>query len=208
MAVQSQIFDRRSFLAVLGLENHAFNQRAYRGEIALAFGLSKPGHVNEYGELDMFAVMLTFFIAHFLKIDMANAAGLVREHWRKWLNGLAQTERMARRPYNEKPCFVVATNPDKSKIEVAVGPCQETIAKVDGADMVAFPLPLDVMLKELRRGAKEAGINLPKVLTPAAPDSPEYAQWISDIEDYRQFAANRRTSRKRAPARKRQLLTT
>jgi hypothetical protein len=60
MVVHGRIFDRRSFLAALGLENHAFNQRAYRGEIALAFGLSKPGHVNEYGELEVFAVMLTF----------------------------------------------------------------------------------------------------------------------------------------------------
>ena len=73
-----------------------FDQRSYRGEIALAFGLSKPAFQNSYGEIDLVAAALTYHITNQLKIDMATAAGLVRQHWREWLAPRSGARRKAK----------------------------------------------------------------------------------------------------------------
>src|SRR5262249_48058941 len=140
MVIQSEVYSRDVFLSVFGIDTNAWTQRAYRDEVALAFGLSRPAHLNEYGELDMFATMLTILIALFIKIDMGRAAQEVRSHWSQWLRGLAKVERVKGRAiYSEGECFVVAANPDKTRIEVEVGPCQEAMDDISnrcGPDMV------------------------------------------------------------------------
>lgn len=200
MRIQSEVYSRDEFLSVFDIDTSAWTQRAYRGETAMAFGMASPVFTNQYGELDMFATTLTFYIAYFLKIDMKRAAGLVRDTWREWLEGLAKVERMKIHRAIEGICFVLARSSDKNKIDAIVGPCEEVIDEVTRAGMVPFPLPLDFVVKELRKGAKKAGVSLPKTLTPAAFGSDEYERWIADIENYRRVAASRRNTRKKAKA--------
>lgn len=130
MAIQNEVYSRDVFLSVFKIDTNAWTQRGYRDEVALAFGLSRPAHTNEYGEVDLFATELTILIANFIKIDMKRAAGLVRDYWREILDGLAKAERVkGRAVYSEGIRFVVASNPDKTRIDVAVGPYEETINK-------------------------------------------------------------------------------
>src|SRR5262249_121009 len=189
--IQSRIFGREIFLAILGIVPSTFDQRSYRGEIALAFGLSKPAFQNSYGEIDLVAAALTYHITTQLKIDMATAAGLVRQHWREWLEGVARAERLKPGAYTKSMCFVVAGGTgDKEKIKAKVGPCDEVMNELGGAGMVPFPIPLDVVVRLLRRWAKDLKIDLPRPLTPD-PDSDSWKTWIANIEDYRQFATSR-----------------
>ncbi|MGY4253641.1 hypothetical protein ACVI1L_000709 [Bradyrhizobium sp. USDA 4516] len=184
-------------MSVFDTDSNAWTQRAWRDEVALAFGLSKPLLHNQYGELDMFAVALTVLISNYIKIDMKRSAALVREHWRGWLDGLARAERArGRTVYSEGICFVIATNPDKTLIKAAVGPCEDVINEMGGGEMVPFPFPLDLVERQLRAAARKAGVSLPKSLTPGPPDTEAYRKWITDIETYRQIAATRRTGRK------------
>jgi hypothetical protein len=196
--IQTMNFGRDVFLSVLGIESNAWNQRAYRGEVALGFGLARPGHVNSYGEIDLLAGMLTVLITHFVKIDMKQAAELVRNHWLAWLEGVAGAERLKRSAYSEGICFVIATDADKQKINVAVGPCEKAINETGGADMVPFAMPLDLVVRRVRTSAKEAGLSLPKQLTPGLPDSRDFKKWIADIEAYRKFANMKGGGRKKA----------
>jgi hypothetical protein len=200
--IQAMSFGRDMFLGVFGIENSAWTQRSYRGEVALGFGLARPGHVNSYGEIDVFAMALTVFIALHVKIDMKQAAELVRDSWLAWLEGLARTERLKRSAvYSEGICFVVAANADKTKIEVAVGPCQKTMDEIGRPDMVLTPIPIDLVVRWVRIGAKKAGLSLPKQLTPGLPDSDEFKKWIAEIEAYRKFASMRGSGRKKAKVR-------
>jgi len=199
MRIQSEVYSRDEFLSVFNIDTSAWTQRAYRGETAMAFGVASPVFTNQYGELDMFATTLTFYIAYFLKIGMKRAAGLVRDKWREWLDGLAKTERIKDRAvYTEGICFVVASNPDKTKIEAVIGPCEEVMNELGCAGMVPFPIPLDLVVKELRKGARKAGVNLPKSLTPGAPDSDIYKKWIAEVENYQRFAATQRGGKVKA----------
>jgi len=208
MSIQAMKFGRDVFLDVFGIERSAWTQRTFRGEVALAFGLSRPGHVNSYGELDLFAFVLATVIAFHVKISTEQAAELVRKFWHEWLEGLARTERLPRGAAPlEGDCFVIAANEDKTKIEAKVGPCAETIvamSKMADADMLTHPMPLDVILRWFRRDIKKAGLNLPKKLTPGLPESPEFKQWIAEIENYRKFALMRggsaRAKKRKEPA--------
>jgi hypothetical protein len=64
------------------------------------------------------------------KVDMQQAAELVREYWREWLEGLAVAERLKpSTAYLEGICFVAATDVSERKITtVEVGPCKEVMA--------------------------------------------------------------------------------
>src|SRR6516164_6882345 len=92
--IQKRIFGRDMFLGILRLESNAFSARAHRGEVALAFGLSKAAFQNSYGEIDLVAAALTWGIMSCVQIDMATAAELVRMAWREWLYGVAKQERL------------------------------------------------------------------------------------------------------------------
>jgi hypothetical protein len=204
MMVHARIFGRDDFLRVLGMHPNAWNQRSYQGETALAFGLAKPGHMNEYGPLDLVAVALTQMITNSIKIDMKVAAGLVRKHWQEWLDGLARAERSTAAASNKRCFFVVATNSDKTKVFAAIDVLQKAIDKVDGPDMVPFCLPLQLVLNKLRAAAKAAKVDLPKLLTPD-PDTEAYDEWLEAIEEHRQAArmkAKAKTKAKRAKANK------
>jgi hypothetical protein len=136
-------------------------------------------------------------ITHFVKIDMKQAAELVRNHWLAWLEGVARAERLKRGPYSEGICFVIATDADKEKIKVAVGPCERAINEIGGVDMVPLAMPLDLVVRRVRTSAKGAGLSLPKQLTPGLPDSDDFKKWIADIELYRKFASMKGGGRKK-----------
>jgi hypothetical protein len=111
------------------------------------------------------------------------------------LDGLAKVERMkARDAFNNGICLVIAISPDKT-IKAKVGPCEKTFNELCDDTTLPMPIPLDFILKRLKKAAREARVNLPKPLTPE-PGSEAYRKWIAEIENYRRFAATRRTGRK------------
>jgi len=209
--VQKRIFGRDEYLGVFGLDTNAFSARTHRSETALAFGLSKPAFQNSYGEFDLVAGMLTFFIVNLVQIDLAAAAELVRMAWRAWLWGIAKTEHLPPgAPYSEQFCFVVAKDVNRKSIEdIEVGLCQEIIDEITARDsnLVPIPVPLDMVLRQLRKQAGKRKLILPKPLTPnpdpsdssevgemkikGRPVSKAYEAWVREIEDYREFAIAR-----------------
>ena len=210
MTIQAMNFGRDTLLDVFDIESTAWKQRSYRGEVALGFGLGKPAHTNQYGEIDLVAVMLTVAIGFVLKIDMGQAAEIVRDYWKEWLSGVADAERLKRgTPYSERPCFfIIADTDSREKIDVMVGPCEKTIKDISG-DKTATSIPIDAVVSKVRMLAKKAGLTLPSKLTPGPAVSVEFKRWITDIESYRRFANMRDDGRKAkkqdSPARKRLL---
>jgi hypothetical protein len=210
--IQAMNFPRGVLLDVFGIEGNAWHQRQHRGEVALAFGLAKPVFANEFGELDVFAVGLTLLIVILAKVDMKEAAELVREYWREWLEGLAVAERLKPSTYLDGIGFVAATDVNERKIvAVEVGPCKEVMEHLGGEDVVPNGIPLELAARRVRAMAKQAGHSLPRYFTPGDPQSDEFKQWLAEIERYRQIASMKgggRKAKKQAPTRKRQLLTT
>jgi hypothetical protein len=208
--IQKRIFSRDVFLSILGVDSNVYSARAHRGEVAVAFGLSKPAFQNSYGEIDLVAAMLTFFIINLVKIDMAAAAELVRRNWEHWLYGIARTEHLeSGAPYSKSWCFVVSMNMDRTSIEgVEVGICQKVIDAIADRDdnLVPIPVPLDLVVRQLRRQASRKKVVLPKPLTPDPGEgevvSDAYETWLREIEDYVKFAETRSGGATRVKKRK------
>jgi len=210
--VQAMNFARGVLLDVFGIEGNAWHQRQHRGEVALAFGMERPVFANEFGELDVFAVGLTWLIVILAKVDMKEAAELVREYWREWLEGLAFAERLKpSTTYLDGICFVVATDVSEQRIvAVEVGPCKDLIERLGSRGLVPNAIPLDLAARKVKAMAKLAGHKLPKYFT-RDPKSDEFKQWIAEIEHYREIASMKgggRKAKRPTPARRRQLLTT
>jgi hypothetical protein len=90
----------------------------------------------------------------------------------------------------------------KTSIEdVAVGPCQKTLDEIAARNnnLVPIPVPLDLVIRNLRNRTKK--LDLPRPLTPA-PDTEAYEQWLTEIEDYRNFAIARVGAAARAKKKK------
>lgn len=215
--IQAMNFPRGVLLDVFGIEGNAWHQRQHRGEVALAFGQSRPVFTNEFGELDVLAVGLTLLIVNLAKVDMKQAAELVRDYWREWLEGVAMAERLKpSTAYLDGICFVVATDVSEQRIMVVeVGPCNEVMERLGGGDVVPIPIPLDLAARRVRAMAKKAGHSLPRYFTRGLPESNEFKQWIAEIERYREIASMKGGPRKAkkqkasdSPTRKRQLATT
>jgi hypothetical protein len=189
--IQAMNFGRSVLLGVFDIDSNAWNQRAHRGETAMAFGFAKPVFANQYGELDLLAVGLTLLIAVLVKIDMATAACLVRDYWCEWLEGVADAERLKpSTAYLEGICFVVATDASEEKIVVVeVGPCNKIMERLGGGDIVPYPIPLDLVVRRVRALARKAKLSLPKYFTPGPSKSDEFKKWIAEIEDYRRIAS-------------------
>src|SRR5262249_41740340 len=131
--IQTMNFGRDVLLRVLGVESNAWDQRAYRGEIALGFGLARPGHANCYGEFDLVAATTAAMTTDFVNIDRKKAAALVRDHWLPLLEGVAVAEQLNKNAaYSHGVFFVIATNANKEKIRVAVGPLEQAINATGG----------------------------------------------------------------------------
>jgi hypothetical protein len=193
--LQTMNFGRTTLIKFFGVESKAWALRSIRGEVALGFGLAKPAFTNQYGEIDLFSIALSVLIARLVKITMGQAAQLVRDNWRPTMEGLARAERMKpSAPASSGVCFVIGSDPDKTKIKVEVGRCESAIDAI-GADMVPHAIPLDLVLSRVRAAAEEVGLSLPEPLTPGPPESREFKKWIAAAEDLRRFAKMKGTTR-------------
>jgi len=201
--IQTMTAGRAVLLKVFDLDSNVWNQRIFRNEVGLAFGLTRPGFANTYGEIDFYAIMLTITIARYF--GMKTATAFVINYWRRWLEGLALAEhtKRARRGANhlEEICFVIGVDAEGGS-EVEIGECEKIYNKFVGAGMLAFPIPLDLVLRRLRNAAKKAGVSLPKQFTPGDPESPEFQQWIEEIKQYTKFAEMRGGGASRVKKRK------
>ena len=197
MRIQQKDYPRDIFLRVLGVEAGAWTQRTHRGDTSVAFGLPRVAHTNQYGELDIFSAALTIITAFHVKLDMGTVSEQVRKFWAELTEGLARSERLKPGRYLESWCFVVATsNLDKSRVEAAVGPCEEVMTSLDRSDVVLHPIPLDLVAQQVRERAKKVGVTLPKFFVPHEPDSAGYREWMAEVANFRRFA-NTRGDRKK-----------
>jgi len=61
----------------------------------------------------------------------------------------------------------------------------------DKADDAPFFLGMSFVLRHLRKNARQAGIDLPKHLTPNPKDEAAYDNWRRQIDDHRHAAGER-----------------
>jgi hypothetical protein len=188
--IEKQTYDRDQFLSVFDWTKAIWDQRGYRNENALAFGLSKAGRVGEYFANDMLATALTIIINRVLKIDGQRIAALVMENWEPLLENIAREERIpGPRAMSKRYCFVIGLTEDRKRIRAEVGVCEDVIDKFTG-DMTPHALPLDLLLRKVREAAKEANppVKLPKYFTPAEPGTEAWTAWIAEIKEHRRLA--------------------
>ena len=209
MIIQGKIYDRGEWLRLLQMNPNTFNQRQHKGEISLALGLSRPAHMNEYGPLDAFAVVLTNTLARRGKVDLKTATEVVRAHWLDWLKGVAIAERAKGASKSEEICLALGATFDGLQTSfgasAGVGPRSVAVDMVvrSGDHSTIYVVELKQVLSELRANAAEAGVELPKMLTPAPPAAEEFEQWLAQIEQHRQYAATKAKYRRPTKAPKR-----
>jgi hypothetical protein len=185
--IHQTIFGRAALLRSFGIPDNAWDQRASRGEVALAYGLARPVHMNEYGENDLLAVGLQLMAGR--HVGHRLAAQAVRDSWRAWQAGIAVAERQKPKGFTEGVCFVIG---DDTRVEV--GPCQVAVDKL-GSASVPFIIPLDLLLRRVRGATEEVGLDLPEHFCPGLPTSAEFKRWLVDIEAYRAAALGKRRAR-------------
>jgi hypothetical protein len=209
MLLNTEVYSRDPFLRVVDMQTSAWTQRQYKNEVALGLGLWRPVHVNEYSALDMLTVAQTGFLNNHASISLAEAAALCRLHWQAWTAGIAEVERSkdVDEPFHllgatgDPVCFVVGAGvSDKQKVVGVVGKMKWAIKKVDDPDMALTVLPLHIVIRAVKSRAGRVGVVLPKWFVPAAPNTPEFADWMGLVEEYRRFALTRRAKKAKEPA--------
>jgi hypothetical protein len=198
--LQARILSRAEFLRLLEIKGTTLDQRAFKGEIAFAFGCPIPAHTGEYLPLDALAVLLTSMLNAYAKIELKWAATAVREHWDKCLQLLQRAEREAG---GEELFFAVGTTIGGKQI-VEVGTAREAAKKIEAAlgetgDSLVnvFFMSIQRVLRQLRANARIFKVNLPEHLT-VQPDDPDYEKWRDQIENYQRLAAAKFKARAKA----------
>jgi hypothetical protein len=187
----------------VNLQSNAWNQRTFKSETPLGYGLAKPAHQNEYGWMDVIMVGVTNMVNVHARIGLAKSAELLRDYWKELTIGIAATERaMDVAAWSEQIHFLVAVGyTDKKKVVAAVGKLQEAINKVErDALVLSIPvvLPLQLVVRGVRSRAREEGITLPKLFTPAEPNTAAFDEWLGLINEYRRFARMKEKAKARA----------
>jgi len=191
-------FDRDAFLALIQTKSTTLAQRQHVGEQALAFGLSKPAHVNEYHYLDAFAAIFSSILNRWAALPLREAAEIVRVTWDGWLTLLIRAESD---PRNEQYVAVIRTSLDAPP-HIAMGSAEDIGKKAPPSETAPLMIPMSFLLRQLRANAAAAGIDLPKRLTVDPSDAQAYANWRRDIDALREAAGMRdaRVTKVKTPA--------
>jgi len=178
--------DRDAFLALIQVKSTTLAQRQHMGEQALAFGLSKPAHVNEYYYLDGAAAILASMLNRWTGIDLKPSAEIVRQTWDDWLTLLIRTESF---PHIEQFVCVARTSLDRSEPpHIAMGEASDIGKVLPPGETAPCMISMRLLLRQLRVNAAAAGIDLPKRLTVDPKDKVAYANWRRDIDALREAA--------------------
>jgi len=192
---------RTEFLAITKLRPATFDQRVKVGEFCFAFGCRRTAHVNEYTLWDVVAFLLTSMIHAFSGLELKPSADIVCERWDDWLPLLVKTEHFPPPKHAQQFICIAWTSLDRSQPpRVLFGDHAEIAKALSAAWVVPTFVGMSFVLRSLRVNAAEAGIHVPKYLTPNPDDKPAYANWRRQIEDHRQAAGERVAKVKLAPA--------
>jgi len=178
---------RDAFCALIGVKSATLSQRMHSGEQALAFGLSKPAHINEYQYLDGAAAILASMMNR-AGLDLKSSADVVRERWDDWLTLLIRVEHF----HAEQYVCVAWTSPDRSEPPHIVMGDEAHISKFcPPSENALYMISMSFLLRCLRGNAAKAGIQLPEPLTANPNDKPVYAKWRDEIDALREAAGMR-----------------
>jgi hypothetical protein len=180
--------DRDAFLALVQVKSTTLAQRQHVGEQALAFGLSKPAHINEYYYLDGAASILASMMNR-AGIDLMVAAGIVRQRWDDWLTLLIRVEHF----HVEQFVCVAWPSADRSTPPHIVMGDEDHINNVcPRSEHALYLISMSFLLRCLRGNAAKAGIQLPERLTvDPERDKPAYDRWRTEIDLLREAAGMR-----------------
>lgn len=176
--------NRDAFLALIQVKSTTLAQRQHVGEQALAFGLSKPAHINEYQPLDGFAAILSSAINRVGGLDLKPSAEIVRHTWPDWLTLLIRAESF---PHIEQFVCIAHTSLDRSTPpNIAMGTAEEVGEACPPSEAPLCMIPINLLLRHLRENARRAGIDLPERLTVDPNDAQAYSNWRRDIDALRE----------------------
>jgi len=200
--LQERTFGREEFLRLLQITGPTLDKRAFKREIAFAFGCEINAHMNEYLLMDAVAIMLTSMLS--VGIGMKDAATVVREHWEEWLRLVQSSERD---PGTIVPptdqLYILAGKTQDGRLIVGTGTMGEAMSKLGGGTYVdPFPFGVSIhrVLHQLRTNARNYKIDIPARFAVQTDDS-NYVQWRAEITAYQKLAHarfNAKTKAKRA----------
>jgi len=194
-------FPRDTLLALTRISESTWDQRQYCSEVALAFGLSRPAHANEYTYPDACAVLLAHMIHCFIRLELKRAAEIVRETWDGddgWLALLTKAERYPLPEHPEQFVCIAWRSLDRNlPPRVVMGDTAEIATALRGQTVAPTFISMHYLLKALRGNAKLAGVRLPPRLT-IARGEPGFKDWRREIDSLREHAGLR--ARTRTPA--------
>jgi hypothetical protein len=198
LMIEEKIYPRDEFLRLVRMKSNSFNQRSHQRENALGWGLRKPIHQGEYGPIDAIGMLLTSMFSYYARIDLKSAADVVTTHWLPWTRALAAAERNM--DGSEEDYFAVGVSFKNkedwskkrdftpSRVTAGFGKRQAAVNEVEkkGPHDNIIMLPLQTVVRALHANAESARpkIELPKMLCPAPPDSPEFDQWVAAKTEY------------------------
>ena len=184
-----QTLDRETFLALIQTKSTTLAQRQHVGEQALAFGLSKPAHVNEYCYLDGAAALLASMMNRWAGLQLKEAADIVRRSWDDWLTLLIRAESF---PHIPQYVCVARTSLDPSEpVHIAMGEAADVGNACPPSETSPYLISMTFLLQCLRGNAAKAGIELPPRLTVDPNDQPAYDRWRAEIDALREAAGMR-----------------
>ncbi|HEY2528340.1 MAG TPA: hypothetical protein VGJ20_10400 [Xanthobacteraceae bacterium] len=226
---------RNEFCALTGLSYANLDNRTRAGQLALAFGLTKPAVMGEYHPMDVFANALADALVE-RGFPRETAVHILLKYHETWLLGLTRAEwELGMVSYNargeriaERQIYFTVARTGRGKAEMfrtAAGLPDEALEDLrqggPATDMVfvnvhdALHAVRDAFYENdlLEEFVVGPGANMP-IFTRHPKSKAEFDAWREEIRQYREQSIDRLKTRERArqerrkkqPARKRQLV--
>jgi hypothetical protein len=173
------------FYRLVGIKENSHKAYVSRGEVALAFGTSRPNAGGVFLDLDVVASLLTDELTP--AFSRKTAATLIRAFADVWLHAVTMAEAEAEPAFLIVAEFGAATFGRRGETREGVNIGAATLAEAwkamqhgkKVADRMTF-VNVTSLLRDLRSRAAKEGIDLPEVFVPR--DDPAF---MTEMEDFR-----------------------
>ena len=199
------LFDvpRETYLALCRIKSSTLDQRVRVGEAAFALGCERPARIGWYLLLDVVAMILSSVLNHFTGLRLRQAAEVVREQWKDWLELVTKAERWAEQHPGIDPLLGIAVawlsfeeGQSQRRYRVLLGDHHEIDRALAGESIYTVNfVSIARVLHALRDNARLADFTLPARLT-VAEGEPGFDEWQREIAAYQERAGARVTNTK------------
>jgi hypothetical protein len=189
---------RETFLALCRIRSSTLDQRTRVHEAALALGCERTARVGWYLLLDCVAMILASVLNHFTGLQLRQAADVVREQWKGWLELVTKAERWHEKYPTTDPMLCIAIawlsfeeGQSQRRYRVLLGDHHEIDRALAGESIYTVNfVSIARVLHALRDNARLADFTLPARLT-VAEGEPGYDNWRDEIRAYQERAGAR-----------------